>query len=59
MPVYLRKVEPLSEVLDDFDSYVDGRKRYQGGQRTGIPVVEVEGKRLSSTRWLASHPPRS
>jgi phosphoadenosine phosphosulfate reductase len=43
---YLRKVEPLSEVLNDFDGWINGRKRYQGGQRTGIPVVEVEGKRL-------------
>jgi phosphoadenosine phosphosulfate reductase len=43
---YLRKVEPLGEVLDDFDGWINGRKRYQGGQRTGIPVVEVEGKRL-------------
>jgi phosphoadenosine phosphosulfate reductase len=43
---YLRKVEPLGEVLNDFDGWINGRKRYQGGQRTGIPVVEVEGKRL-------------
>lgn len=43
---YLRKVEPLSEALGDFDAWINGRKRYQGGQRTGIPAVEVEGPRL-------------
>ena len=43
---YLRKVEPLSEALGDFDGWINGRKRYQGGQRTGIAPVEVEGQRL-------------
>jgi phosphoadenosine phosphosulfate reductase len=43
---YLRKVEPLSEALGDFDAWINGRKRYQGGQRTGIAAVEVEGSRL-------------
>jgi len=43
---YLRKVEPLGEVLNDFDAWINGRKRYQGGQRSGIPAVEVEGSRL-------------
>jgi phosphoadenosine phosphosulfate reductase len=43
---YLRKVEPLSEALDNFDGWINGRKRYQGGQRTSLPAVEVEGQRL-------------
>ena len=43
---YLRKVEPLGDVLNDFDAWINGRKRYQGGQRSGIPAVEVEGSRL-------------
>ena len=43
---YLRKVEPLGEVLNDFDAWINGRKRYQGGQRSGIHAVEVEGSRL-------------
>ena len=43
---YLRKVEPLGEVLNDFDAWINGRKRYQGGQRSRIPAVEVEGSRL-------------
>src|SRR5690242_10044214 len=33
---YLRKVEPLSAALSGFDAWINGRKRYQGGQRTGI-----------------------
>ncbi len=43
---HLRKVEPLGEVLDGFDAWINGRKRYQGGERTEIPVVESEGSRL-------------
>ena len=43
---YLRKVEPLSEALSGFDAWINGRKRYQGGQRTSIAAVEIEGSRL-------------
>ena len=43
---HLRKVEPLADVLDGFDAWINGRKRYQGGERTMIPVVESEGTRL-------------
>jgi phosphoadenosine phosphosulfate reductase len=43
---YLRKVEPLGSVLSGFDAWINGRKRYQGGMRAGIPAVEVEGPRL-------------
>lgn len=43
---YLRKVEPLGEALRNFDAWINGRKRYQGGQRAAIPAVEVEGPRL-------------
>jgi phosphoadenosine phosphosulfate reductase len=42
----LRKVEPLAEVLDGFDAWINGRKRYQGGERTQIPIVESDGSRL-------------
>jgi len=44
---YLRKVEPLSEALSGFDAWINGRKRYQGGQRTSIAAVEIEGSRLN------------
>jgi phosphoadenosine phosphosulfate reductase len=43
---YLRKVEPLDEALAGFGAWVNGRKRYQGGLRSSIPAVEIEGPRL-------------
>jgi phosphoadenosine phosphosulfate reductase len=42
----LRKVEPLADALAPFAAWLNGRKRYHGGQRTHIPVVEQDGERL-------------
>lgn len=42
----IRKVEPLARALAGFDGWMNGRKRYQGGQRAAIPVVERDGARL-------------
>ncbi len=42
----IRKVEPLKRALAPFAAWINGRKRYQGGLRTSIPVVEVDGIRL-------------
>jgi phosphoadenosine phosphosulfate reductase len=42
----IRKVEPLSRALKPFDAWINGRKRFQGGQRAQIPVVEQDGARL-------------
>jgi phosphoadenosine phosphosulfate reductase len=42
----VRKVEPLADALTPFAAWMNGRKRYQGGQRTHIPVVEQDGARL-------------
>ncbi|WP_088345211.1 MULTISPECIES: phosphoadenylyl-sulfate reductase [Rhodomicrobium] len=42
----LRKVRPLGKALEGFDAWANGRKRYQGGDRAGIPVVESDGPRL-------------
>ncbi|MCJ8145177.1 phosphoadenylyl-sulfate reductase [Ancylobacter sp. A5.8] len=42
----IRKVEPLARTLSDFDAWLNGRKRYQGGLRAFIPVVERDGRRL-------------
>lgn len=39
----LRKVEPLAEALRPFSAWITGRKRYQGGQRSSLPVVESDG----------------
>jgi phosphoadenosine phosphosulfate reductase len=43
---HIRKVEPLSRALKPFDAWINGRKRFQGGQRAAIPVVEQDGARL-------------
>ena len=37
-----RKVEPLDEALAGFAAWITGRKRFQGGLRGGLPVVERE-----------------
>jgi phosphoadenosine phosphosulfate reductase len=42
----LRKVVPLEPALEGFDAWISGRKRYQGGKRTTLPVVEVENRRV-------------
>jgi len=42
----IRKVEPLKRALAPFAAWINGRKRYQGGMRTTIPVVEADGVRL-------------
>jgi phosphoadenosine phosphosulfate reductase len=42
----IRKVEPLSRALKPFDAWLNGRKRFQGGLRASIPVVEADGQRL-------------
>jgi phosphoadenosine phosphosulfate reductase len=42
----IRKVEPLKRALAPFGAWINGRKRFQGGLRTTIPVVEADGARL-------------
>ena len=42
----IRKVEPLRRALAPFDAWINGRKRFQGGLRGAIPVVEADGLRL-------------
>jgi phosphoadenosine phosphosulfate reductase len=42
----IRKVEPLSRALAPFAGWINGRKRFQGGTRAAIPVVEQDGNRL-------------
>jgi phosphoadenosine phosphosulfate reductase len=43
---FIRKVEPLARALRPFDAWINGRKRFQGGDRAAIPVVEADGARL-------------
>lgn len=36
----LRKVEPLERALQGFSAWISGRKRFQGGLRSTLPVIE-------------------
>lgn len=40
----LRKSEPLERALAGFGSWITGRKQYQGGQRTALPLFEKDPK---------------
>tara|TARA_R110000868_G_scaffold167060_4_gene401358 strand:+ start:200 stop:1306 length:1107 start_codon:yes stop_codon:yes gene_type:complete len=41
----LRKVRPLGRALGEFDALITGRKRFHGGDRLVLPVVErVDGR---------------
>ena len=42
----IRKVEPLARALQPFSAWINGRKRFQGGARADIAVVEQDGARL-------------
>ena len=42
----IRKVEPLARALAPFSAWINGRKRFQGGLRADITVVEDDGVRL-------------
>jgi phosphoadenosine phosphosulfate reductase len=40
---HVRKVLPLERALEDFDAWITGRKRFHGGERLSLPVVEHVG----------------
>jgi phosphoadenosine phosphosulfate reductase len=42
----IRKVEPLARALAPFDAWINGRKRFQGGLRAAMSVVEADGVRV-------------
>jgi phosphoadenosine phosphosulfate reductase len=42
----IRKVIPLDLALGDFDAWMTGRKRFQGGDRLRLAVVEAAGTQL-------------
>ena len=42
----IRKVSPLSRALSGFDAWISGRKRYQGGRRAELPLIEADGDRI-------------
>jgi len=37
---HVRKVLPLDRALEEFDAWITGRKRFHGGARLSLPVVE-------------------
>ncbi|MBS0363340.1 MAG: phosphoadenylyl-sulfate reductase [Proteobacteria bacterium] len=42
---HIRKVLPLDRALTEFDAWITGRKRFHGGARLSLPVVEdAEGQ---------------
>ena len=42
----MRKVEPLARALAPFEAWINGRKRFQGGLRAELAVVEEDGAKL-------------
>ncbi len=38
----LRKTRPLARALSDFDAWITGRKRFQGGARSNLPIFEAD-----------------
>jgi phosphoadenosine phosphosulfate reductase len=43
---HVRKVLPLDRALADFDAWITGRKRFHGGDRLSLPVVEQAGEQI-------------
>jgi len=41
-----RKVEPLDDALAEFPAWITGRKRFQGGARAVLPLIEHESGRV-------------
>lgn len=39
---HLRKTEPLDQALAGFAGWITGRKRFQGGRRSDLPLIEAE-----------------
>jgi phosphoadenosine phosphosulfate reductase len=42
----LRKVVPLNRALAGFSAWISGRKRFHGGERRALPVIEPDGPRI-------------
>lgn len=50
----LRKSLPLGDALQGYDSWITGRKRFHGGLRSFMPVIERDGQHLKINplaRW--------
>lgn len=53
----IRKVRPLDQALKQFDCWVTGRKRFQGGARSTLPAVEQDGPNRVKLNPLADWTP--
>jgi len=53
---HIRKVLPMEEALKGFQAWITGRKRFQGGIRTELPMLETADWRLK-VNPLAGWPP--
>ena len=53
----IRKVRPLDQALSQFDCWVTGRKRFQGGSRTLLPTAEADGPNRVKLNPLADWTP--
>ncbi|SER15938.1 phosphoadenylylsulfate reductase (thioredoxin) [Faunimonas pinastri] len=42
----IRKVAPLAGALAGFDAWISGRKRFQGGMRSSMPLAESDGRQV-------------
>ncbi|MBL8629027.1 MAG: phosphoadenylyl-sulfate reductase [Rhodospirillaceae bacterium] len=42
----VRKVKPLDRALAPFKAWITGRKSYQGGERTALPLFEADELRI-------------
>ncbi len=52
-----RKVEPLENALGEFDAWITGRKRFQGGKRAEMEFFEDEGGKRIKVNPLAHWTP--
>jgi phosphoadenosine phosphosulfate reductase len=55
---HVRKVMPLDRALSEFDAWITGRKRFHGGTRLGLPVVEQAGQKVKFNplaNWTKAH----
>lgn len=54
---HLRKVAPLHHALVGFDAWISGRKRFQGGLRSHLPMIEVDAHGRVKINPLAAWTP--
>ena len=53
----IRKVIPLDEALSEFDCWITGRKRFQGGSRSTLATAETDGPNRLKLNPLANWSP--